>query len=240
MRPARSKALESLRRKIEEIEAKGNSPASPAVSLGVGPLDALLPGERLPAGSLVELLSAADGAGAWTLGLLMAKHVCGEWKLLVVIDSERCFYPPGAAQLGIDLERSLVVRPRSGQEALLATNQALRCAAVGSVIGRHDQLRTLDARRLQAAAEAGGGVGFVLRSAKALQVPSFANLRLLIAPLASRDAARRYLRVEIVRCRGGKDGQSVILEIGNEAGDVCVLPHVAPATAPARKARASG
>jgi protein ImuA len=252
MRSTRSEVLQALAQRIQEIEGNGHSCRRPPLSLGIAPVDALLPQGHLPAGSLVELLSA-DGAGAWTLSLLMAKHACGEWKMLVVVDGERCFYPPAAAQLGIDLDRSLVVRPRTRRDFFLATNQALRCSAVGAVIGWCDSLRTLDARRLQTAAEAGGGVGFLVRPFEALREPSFATLRLRIAPsplpLSSvvsgksergeGDAARR-LRVEVVRCRGGKDGQSVMLEIGNETGDVRVLPGVASPAAPTRKARSSG
>jgi protein ImuA len=242
MNSTRSEVLQALAQRIREIEGNGPSRRQPPVSLGIGPVDALLPNGRLPAGSLVELLSAADGAGAWTLSLLMAKHVCGEWKVLVLVDGQCCFYPPGAAQLGIDLERSLVVRPRTRRDCLLATNQALRCRGVGAVVGWHDQLRTLDARRLQAAAEAGGGVGFVLRPLGALRAPSFANLRLRLSPLVPRPSslAPRLVRVDVVRCRGGRDGQSVLLEIGNEPGDVRALSEVAPSTAPARKARRSG
>ena len=89
------------------------------------------------------------------------------------------------------------------------------------------------------AAEAGGGVGFLLRPPGALRAPSFANLRLRIAPLAATDAARR-LRVEVVRCRGGKDGQIMTLEIGNEKSAVRLLPEVASPAARARKTRRSG
>jgi hypothetical protein len=252
MSAARSEVLQVLAQRIQEIEGTGYPRRQAPLSLGIDPVDALLPGGRLPAGSLVELLSMANGAGAWTLSLLMAQHVCGEWKVLVVVDGERCFYPPGAAQLGIDLERSVVVRPRTWRDCLLATNQALRCRAVGAVVGWHEPLRTLDARRLQAAAEAGGGVGFVLRPAEALRAPSFANLRLLIAPVGSDPIHRveaqpdksghyeRWVRVEVVRCRGGRDGQSALLEIGNETSTVRAFPEVAPATAPARAARRSG
>jgi len=245
MNSARSEVLQALAQRIQEIEGTGPSRRQPALSLGIGPVDALLPNGRLPAGSLVELLSTADGAGAWTLSLLMAKHVCGEWKVLVLVDGQRSFYPPGAAQLGIDLERSLVVRPRTRRDCLLATNQALRCRGVGAVVGWHDQLGTLDARRLQAAAEAGGGVGFVLRPSQALQAPSFANLRLLIgvekgSKRLPTPFSTRRIRVDVVRCRGGRDGQSVLLEIGNEPGDVRALSEVAPPAAPTRKARRSG
>ena len=270
MSAARSEVLRDLAQRIQEIEANSHPRRLPPLSLGVAPLDALLPGERLPAGSLVELLSEAEGTGAWTLSLLMAKQVCGDWKVLVLIDDQRCFYPPGAVQLGIDLGRSLVVRPKTRRDTLLATNQSLRCSAVGAVVGWFDQLRTLDARRLQMAAEAGGGVGFLLRPPGALRAPSFANLRLRITPSpptplplstggegnnaaafsplsrysgrgvgGEGDAARR-LRVEVVRCRGGKDGQIMTLEIGNEKSAVRLLPEVASPAARARKARRSG
>src|SRR5437667_205753 len=144
MNSARSEVLQALAQRIQEIEGTGPSRRQSPLSLGIGPVDALLPNGRLPAGSLVELLSTADGAGA--------------------------------------------------------------------------------------------GVGFVLRPAQALQAPSFANLRLVITPLASvgrisnpsewagrisnpseragrignpsyepkapsADGARR-LRVDVVRCRG--------------------------------------
>src|SRR5260370_40419438 len=159
MSSTRSEVLQTLARQIEEIEEKTHPRRLSPLSLGIAPLDALLPDGGLPAGSLVELLSTADGAGAWTLSLLMAKHVCGEWKVLGLVDGQRCFYPPGAAQLGIDLERSLWVRARTLRDCLLATIQALRCHGVGAVVGWHDQLGTPDARRLPAAAGAGGRVG---------------------------------------------------------------------------------
>src|SRR5881396_1604608 len=138
MSSTRSEVLQALAWQIEEIEGNAHPCRLSPLSLGIEPLDDLLPGRRLPAGSLVELLSTADGAGAWTLSLLMAKHICGEWKSLVLIDGQRCFYPPGAVRLGIDLERTLVVRPRTRRDILLATNQALRCRAVGAVVGWHD------------------------------------------------------------------------------------------------------
>src|SRR6266403_5338108 len=67
-------------------------------------LDGVLPEQGLMPGSLVELVSNTDGAGVWTLALLMGWHACGERRSLAVADPERCFYPPAAAlKLGIDL-----------------------------------------------------------------------------------------------------------------------------------------
>lgn len=239
MKSERSAVLQALTQRIHEIEATSSGRRPPSLSLGITPFDDLFPEGRLPAGSLVELLPATEGAGAWTLALLMAKHVCGEEKVLVVVDGQRCFYPLAAAQWGINLEQTIVVHPRARRETFLATNQSLRCSAVGAVVSCCDQLRTLDARRLQLSVEAGGGVGFLLRPRRALRAPSFAQLRLLIDPRAAVNAARR-LQVEVARCHGGKSGQCVQLEVSDATGHVRVLPDVASPAAPARAARTSG
>lgn len=242
--------LRRLAERIREIE-NSERPHSPAEApLGIPGLSDLLPDGRLPSGSLVELLSAAQGAGAWTLALLMALRAYGECKVLVVADGERAFYPPAAAKLGLDLKRTLVIRvgvQPSGCSRRLkpelqpkqALVQSLRNPAVGAAIGRIERLTEVEGRRLQLAAEAGGGVGFLLRPASALRAPSFAAVRLLVAPAASKGSGRR-IRVETVRLRGGKVGQAVLLEIDDETGDVHQVPPLAAAEMVARPARASG
>jgi hypothetical protein len=233
MSSQRSDILHALNQRIEELEDNWHPRQQAPVSFGIAPLDEIL-GSARP--SLVELLSAAEGAGAATLAFLMAGHVCGEWKTLVVIDGLGAFYPPAAK--GLNLERTIVVRPRNRRDLLLATNQSLRCPAVGAVVGWCEQLRTLDARRLQLAAEAGSGVGFLLRPATARNEPSFAPLRLLVSPLASAETKRR-LQIDVVRCRGDKGGQSLLLEVDHETGAVRVLPAVASAAAAARATSAA-
>lgn len=231
MSSARSQVLQALAQRIHDIEASA-PPGRQPPPLGIAPLEKLLPEGRLPDGSLVELLSASEGAGTWTLALVMAKHVCGADRVLVIVDGQDCFYPPAAARLGIDLDRSIVVHPRNRRDTVLAMNLSLRCSAIGAVVGAIDPLSTLDARRLQLAAEAGGSVGFLFRPRRALRTPSFANLRLMISPVVTPSAAR-CLRVEVVRCRAGKSGQSVLLEVSDEAIPVRELPEVAaPAPGP--------
>ena len=236
---SREELLRRLAQRIRDIEASERPHFHDAVSLGIAGLEQALPEGRLPAGSLVELLAAAEGAGAWTLALMMARHACGAGKALVVADPARRFYPPAAARLGVDLRRTIVIRPRDPRYTLAAITHSLRCAAVGAVLGAFDNLPTFDFRRLQLAAELGGGIGFLLRPATALRVPSFAAMRLRVAPLVSADAHRR-IQVDVVRLRGGKSGQSLLIEVDHETGDVRVSAALAPATTPARRPRLSG
>jgi protein ImuA len=230
--------LRALGEQISAIEASGNCRPGRPISLGAA-LDDLLPERQLPAGSVVELLSEGEGDGSWTLALLMARQACGPAKAMIVVDGSRSFYPPAAVRLGIDLARLVVIRPRNRAEALLAANQSLRCAGVGALVGWYEPLRTLDVRRLQLAAEAGGNAGFLLRPIAALAAPSFATLRLRVTPVPTTEPARR-LKVEVVRCRGGQDGHSVLLEISHETDPVHVLPAVADPAPDAGAAGASG
>jgi protein ImuA len=231
--------LRQLAQRIQAIEADQRRHQGLTLPLGIPALDGILPDKGLPAGALVELLSTTDGAGSATLGLIMARQAAGADKTLVVVDRSRCFYPPAAARWGIDWQRLLLVRPAAPRDAFAAAHLALRCDAVGAVLAWCDRLSALQCRRLQLAAEEGGGLGVLLRNAVALPTPSFATLRLLVAPVPSPAAAVR-LRVDVVRCRGGRDGQSFILEMNREEGAVYLLPEMAASASRARAARVSG
>ena len=235
----RGEIVRTLAQKIQEIESTLHRQDRCALSLGIPAFENLLDDQRVLAGSLIELLSAAEGSGAWTLAFFMAKHACEGGKALIVADSQRCFYPPAAARLGIDLNRLIVLRPSRPRDLYAGIEQSLRCAAVGAVVGWFDKMASVDGRRLQLAAETGGGIGFFLRPSTASRAPSFATLRLLITP-AEPAIGRRRVAVEVVRCRVGKPGQSMVLEIDDETGHVHVLPEMAAPTPVLRPARASG
>src|SRR5262245_28275416 len=215
MASAQQALIHRLERCIREIETGERPCARTPIVTGVPRLERVLPEQSLRGGSLLELFSARQGAGVWTLALILARQACGERKVLVVADEERRFYPPAAARMGIDLCRTVVIRPKSRQ-VLPALLQSLRCPAVGAVLGWFDRLPPVDFRRLQLAAESGGGLGLVLRPKAALRTPSFATARLLVAPVASGEESLRRLRVEALRVRGGKSGQSLILEVDDE------------------------
>jgi len=182
---SRAEVIQSLAFQIQTMEAGGRPRDQPPLSLGIAGLDRLFPEGGLPAGSLVELFSEEAGSGAYTLALLMARQATAESKrALVVVDGPRTFYPPAAARLGVDLGRTLILRPKERQ-LLSVTNQALRCPAVGAVLARCPVLPPRAFRQFQLAAEAGGGVGLLLRPDTELRSPSFARLRLRISPMAS-------------------------------------------------------
>jgi hypothetical protein len=231
---SRPELLKKLRRGIEEVETSQRPRSRSRVETGVKDLDALFPGGGLRRGMILELIPSADGAGACTLGILLARRACGEKQVLVVVDEHGCFYPLAASRLGIDLRRCLVVRPRGWRDAYSAISQSLRCAAVGCVIGWCARIGMTDYQRFRLAAERGGGLGLLIRPPEALKSPAGARGRFLVSPIASGRRPRKLI-VEVLRGQGR--GQSLTLEIDDEAGDVHPSTCVANSAAPARKAK---
>src|SRR5688572_2894789 len=178
--------LDQLRRQMAALENGPERTDRGIVSTGVPALDALLPRGGLRRGSMTEWLSAAAGGGTQTLALVCTREACRDGKSLVVVDRSRQFYPPAAAAWGIDLSRLIVVHPAGDAEELWAIDQALRCRGVAAVWSKREQLDPRDFRRLQLAAESGGTLGLLVRSARVRGQPSWADVQFVCSPLAPR------------------------------------------------------
>src|SRR5262249_43654689 len=144
-------------------------------------------------------------------------------------------------KLGIDLQRTIFVRPSIQRDVFAALDLSLRCTAVGAVLAWCDRIPHMQFRRFQLAAEAGLGLGLLLRGPAATRTPSFAALRMLITPVPRTASGQCHaVRLDVLRRRGGRAGQSVIVEIDRETSDVRVSAAVAAPPAVAGAARASG
>jgi hypothetical protein len=136
-------------------------------------------------GTLVEWLAGGEGGGATTLALASAREACGASGTLVVIDRRRTFYPLAAMASGVDLSRVILVRPANDRDETWAIDQSLRSGGAAAVLAWPEKLDDHLFRRLQLAAEAGGSLGLFVRPAAARQEPSWAEVRLLVEPMAS-------------------------------------------------------
>jgi protein ImuA len=209
-----SAEIAALQRKLERYTRRAGD--AELVSAGIPALDRLLPGGGLRPGSLVEYLAADRGQGAGSLALAAARVVCQEGRPLVVLDRLRNFYPVACSTGGIPLSQILLLRPASEAEERWALDQVLRCPGVGAVWGMCGVIGPHDFRRLQLAAESGGALGLLVRSARQRGQPTWADVQWLVEPEPSNDGRR--VRVELVRCRGGISGRSVRLELNEETG----------------------
>jgi protein ImuA len=190
-------------------------------------------------GGIVEWLVAKPGAGAVTSALQIASASdCGRGVLAIVDPAREC-YVPALLGWGIDSCKTLLIRPGSLGDACWAIEQCLRCPGVSATWAWvKERISERVRRRWQLAAEVGGGVGLVFRPIEAKREPVWADLRLLIAPLAGGQEETRLVRIEVLYRRGGTGGGATVWEIDHAAGTVRLVPKVANPTAAERAARA--
>ncbi|MBI4757330.1 MAG: translesion DNA synthesis-associated protein ImuA [Betaproteobacteria bacterium] len=186
-------------------------PACPALASGFPQLDADLPGGGWPVGALTEILCDADGIGELSLLMPGLARLWAEGRSVAWINPPWLPYAPALAVAGVAPEGCLVVQSADPAAALWATEQALRSGACGAVLAWLDggaappDWRTL--RRLQLAAETGGGSGFLFRPVAVGGQPSPAALRLAL------DVADGRLDVRLVKRRGAAGHGSRGLDI---------------------------
>jgi len=194
----KTELIRDLRDRTQRIaSAHRRACQSGPIATGFAALDGILPADGLEGGTLVEWLADGAGSGAMTLSLSVAARALGQGGACVVIDPGQEFYPPAAAELGVPLERMVIVRPSGPRLALWAWEQALRFRGVAVTLGEMGPLSDQPFRRLQLAAEAGGGLGFFIRPAACRAQPSWAAARLGVSALPSGELERRW-RVELL------------------------------------------
>ncbi|MEE9297078.1 MAG: hypothetical protein V3W34_19220 [Phycisphaerae bacterium] len=193
------KLLERYQRRRRGVAGKRRA----SIPTGISELDEALPHGGLPAGSVIEVLSGGSGSGARTLALRIAiRAACVDAQSairnpqsairnVVVVDRDGDFYPPAAVALGLAVDRLLVVRVRGPAEAFWATDQALRCRAVGAVVATRLELDSARSRRLQLAAEGSGGVALVLGLGSGRR-HTFAAVQLLVEPVSPVEVMREF------------------------------------------------
>lgn len=182
------------------------------ISTGFDELDALLPGQGWPKGRLIEILSEAYASGAALYVLMSALaqlsrlRLCLAWVSLPYIP-----YAPTLVAMGVDLSKILLIRASSEEDKLWALEQSLRSSACGAVLGWLDAVGSKTSRRLQLAAEVGGGMGVLFRSLQAATQPSPAVVRLRVK--AGRDGLLLYLIKRVGRYPTGP------IHLGGQAGE---------------------
>ncbi|OYV92897.1 MAG: hypothetical protein B7Z73_04240 [Planctomycetia bacterium 21-64-5] len=243
--------VNELQEKLRRWEEARRPAGAARTSTGCEPLDRLFPEGGVARGTLVEWLAEGEGGGALWLALMAARQACQEHGPLVVIDGRGTFYPPAAVMAGIDPQRLIVVRVTLARDESWALDQALRSGGAGAVLCLTDRLSQRGARRLQLAAEAGGGVGFLVRPASVRGEPCWAEVRLLVEPCrgiggkkgTNGQRTARCLAVEVLKTRGTlaselAEKKRLELEIDDETGIVRVVARLDPAAAHRRSSGA--
>lgn len=195
------------------------------LATGFSALDGTLAHGGWPLGSTVELLSDANGLGAMGLFLPAMERLGSRGRWQVFIAPPCTPYAPLLAARGIDTQQVLLVHPRSREDLLWSTEQALRsptCSAVFSWLGASDY-RYAELRKLQLAAAAGDSLSVLFRANPAAGQHAPAPLRLQLPA---------YRQVHILKQRGGRQGVEVCLPASDDVPgqpQLWELPALTPA-----------
>lgn len=229
--PDRSATLARLRDRLARLDR----PAQDRDTLPLAPeINQHLPWGGLPLAGLHELLSDAPGHATGFAALLLARTQARLARRAALwIAAEPDAYLSGLAGLGLDATRLFLLRAPRQRDALWAAEESLRSPAIAAVLLLG--ARTLDmtaARRLQLAAETGGGIALLLREEASTPGPTAALTRWRITPRAAA-ATPHHLgpptwEVALLRARGGRPG-AWLLQWDPATGQLITIPTAAPA-----------
>jgi len=224
-------AIANLWRGDEWIQAESRLDCT---STGYEALDQELPGHGWPRGQLVELLVDHPGIGELCLLLPALAAVTRTGRTCVwvlpcqqnspaatrspqnTIEQQTAThalpYAPALIEAGIDLARTIFVKPLTPRESGWALEQSLRAAHLGALLGWLPESAGADAdfrslRRLHLLAQRHRALVFVLRTARHARTPSPAALRLQL----NHDGGQ--LQVHLLKRRGRPLIEPVALQI---------------------------
>jgi protein ImuA len=196
--------MAALRARVARLERSGLGEREEPPAIPLCPeMDRALPSGGLPRAALHEVLSDGAGAAIGFAALLMARS--GGTVFWIARDPDP--WPPGLARFGLPPSRLIVAQPSNHVDALWVTEEALRCSAVSAVLLMSERPDATAMRRLQLAAETGGGIGLLLRESEEDEGPSLATTRWRVTGHAGgsmHDLGDPQWRLELLRCRAGR------------------------------------
>ena len=144
---------------------------------------------------------------------------------IIYCDDTRNLYPPAIANSGIPLDHLYLLRPEKPADRIWAITECLRCPGVAATIANVERLSRIEARRLQLAAERGGGMGLLLRPMirtrrgfEALPIYAAAT-RWLVAPAPGERTVQRWT-IKLIHGHSGRVGETVVLEHSRETNRI--------------------
>jgi protein ImuA len=214
-----------LRQVLCAAEARFAGEDCAPIALGVPPIDTVL-GGGLGGGALHEFAAIREPEIPAATGFVLAlaarcnksKSRSGQAAVWIAEDlslaENGAPYGPGLCDAGIAPEHLITVAAAHRQDVLWTMEEALRCGAVGVVIGelRARDIDQVATRRLSLAAAAGNTLGLILRTTPD-DTPSAAATRWIIGAAVSapvRSVGPPRFRAQLVRNRRGHPGAWIV------------------------------
>jgi protein ImuA len=234
--------LAELRQRLQAMEKPAGIEDGPgAVPLGIAAIDNVL-GGGLARGALHEIAAPGEAHLAAATGFVLGLAAGGRSRIVWIAEDmarteSGAPYGPGLDQFNLAPERLLTVAVARARDLLWAMEEALRCRAVGAVIGelRHGEIDAVAVRRLSLAAAEHGALALLLR-AKPVNDASTAATRWIVgaapsSPTRAFEFGAPRFAAHLMRNRRGPTG-SWILEWSDTDERFVLATHSVPVAAP--------
>jgi cell division inhibitor SulA/protein ImuA len=209
----------------------GGRSARSILPTGFDVLDSRLPGGGWPRGALIEIFVSRYGIGELTLLIpalaVLTRPVLGEApKWIAWIAPPFIPYAPALTQRGVRIDRLLMIHPSTGRkDRLWAIEQVVRSGSSVGVLAWLAEAEDVALRRLQLATEERECWTVLFRPAEALQARSPAALRIRLSQYSD-ERFSAGIRVEILKCRGGRPSVVDLIEDGAAPAELASLPRM--------------
>ena len=242
--PANPIHVQGKEQLLRALAAKGviASAKSPAKQLhtALPALDQLAPGGVFQSGAVHEILWRKSSPCPTTFALLLAQAAQKTGGAVAWNDPDRELYLPALSAAGIDLRRLLLLRCKGRTEQLWALAECMACRGIGATVANVVKLSQVEARRLQLAADRGGGVGILMRPwSPGVTAPYAAATRWLIEPAPGDEGSQRW-QIQLLHGHGGRTGKVLLLEVNRETRALRASEVLADRPAASSPSRATG
>lgn len=183
-------------------------------STGFHELDGMLYDHGWPADGLSELLCDTYGIGELRLlAPALARLSQNQERWIIWIKPPFIPYAPALRQVGINIDKVLLIHPKNHREALWALEQALKTGTASAALAwlNESELKTSDIKRLQIAAKHGKTWTNIFRPSSAANRASMAELRILVdgAP----NLSCNQLALTVLKRKGGWPVSKISIEL---------------------------
>lgn len=214
MQTTKKEEIDKLRREILCLQGLDSQPCIDQPVISLGPVLDNMPARIFPTGAIHEFLSPTLTAFAAANGFISAitSFLMQSGKPCIWVSLRRTVFPPALKLFGIDPDRIVFIDVAREKEALWTIEEALKCKALGAVIGEIKELDFTQSRRLQLAVEDSRVTGFINRIDPRNIRPTASVARWQITPVSSQTIGGLpgigfpAWKVELVKIRNGKPG----------------------------------
>jgi len=184
---AKNDIIQQLQREVLALQGFKRSAGSECLNTGLGIIEMAFPGRTFPVGAVHEFISSAAEDAAATNGFItgLLGGIMQQNGVCVWIGTKRTVFPPALKVFGIAPERVIFIDLMRQKDVLWAVEEALKCEAVGAVVGELSELSFTESRRLQLAVEQSRVTGFIHRHNPRSENTVACLTRWKIRPLAS-------------------------------------------------------